>query len=118
MYCVQKLNIIKTIKDFNNKILKQVDDIVIPSLENYLSTRYASSTSKYVCQYCEYIGKNQQAMSAHQRGCTVKKNMSEKKDGEIPVVSVNLIQQPVLDLINDMKNKEVKPKKTKISIST
>ncbi len=107
MYCSQKLNIIKTIKDFNNKILKQVDDIVIPSLDNYLSSRYASSSSKYVCEYCEYIGKNQQAMSAHQRGCSVKKSMSTKNDGEIGVEEPIVIQTPVEN------KKEAKPKKTK-----
>ena len=107
MYCSQKLNIIKTIKDFNNKILKQVDDIVIPSLDNYLSSRYASSSSKYVCEYCEYIGKNQQAMSAHQRGCSVKKSMSTKNDGEIGVEEPIIVQTPVEN------KKEAKPKKTK-----
>ena len=96
----------KTIKDFNSKILKQVEDIVIPSLDNYLSTRYASSTSKYVCQYCEYIGKNQQAMSAHQRGCSIKKSMFEKSDEDAPVVVI----QPVLDIVT---TKEPKTKKSK-----
>ena len=112
MYCAQKLNIMKTIKDFNHKILKQVEDIVIPSLDNYLSARYASSTSKYVCQYCEYIGKNQQAMSAHQRGCSVKKNILDKNDGEIKVDSV-IVMQPATE-----NTKEMKPKKTKITIKT
>ena len=112
MYCSQKLNILKTIKDFNTKILKQVDDIVIPSLENYLSTRYASSSSKYVCEYCEYIGKNQQAMSAHQRGCSVKKSMLAKNEGEIEVESLIVVQPPV-----EIK-KETKPKKTKLTINT
>ena len=112
MSCSQKLNILKTIKDFNTKILKQVDDIVIPSLENYLSTRYASSSSKYVCEYCEYIGKNQQAMSAHQRGCSVKKSMLAKNEGEIEVESLIVVQPPV-----EIK-KETKPKKTKLTINT
>ena len=112
MYCAQKLNIMKTIKDFNHKILKQVEDIVIPSLDNYLSARYASSTSKYVCQYCEYIGKNQQAMSAHQRGCSVKKNIFDNNDGEIKIDSV-IVMQPSTKI-----TKEVKPKKTNITIKT
>jgi len=105
MYCSQKLNIMKTIKDFNHKILKQVEDIVIPSLDNYLSSRYASSSSKYVCEYCEYIGKNQQAMSAHQRGCSVKKSMAGKNEGEIALESPIVIQTPV------ETKKETKPKK-------
>jgi hypothetical protein len=105
MYCSQKLNILKTIKDFNHKILKQVEDIVIPSLDNYLSSRYASSSSKYVCEYCEYIGKNQQAMSAHQRGCSVKKSMSTKNEGEIALESPIVIQTLI------ETKKETKPKK-------
>jgi hypothetical protein len=112
MYCAQKLNILKTIKDFNNKILKQVEDIVIPSLDNYLSMRYASSSSKYVCEYCEYIGKNQQAMSAHQRGCSVKKNMIVKPEGEIIVLEPIIVQIPL------EKTKETKTKKTKLTINT
>ena len=69
----------KTIKDFSQKILKQVEEIQIPALDNYLSTRYATSSSKFNCNYCEFIGKNQQALSAHQRGCSVKKNMTDQK---------------------------------------
>ena len=84
-HSVQKINVMKTIKDFSQKILKQVEEIQIPALDNYLSTRYASSSSKYVCQYCEYVGKNQQAMSAHLRGCTIKKNMTDQKLESIQV---------------------------------
>jgi hypothetical protein len=77
IYISQKLMITKTIKDFNQKILKQIEDFQIPSLEHYLSTRYATSSSKFSCQYCEYIGKNQQALSAHLRGCNIKKGITE-----------------------------------------
>jgi len=83
---------IKLIKDCNQKMLKQMDDIQIPSLENYLSTRYATSSSKFNCQYCEFIGKNQQAISAHQRGCSVKKNMTEQKLESIQVETIPLVQ--------------------------
>ena len=55
-------------------MLKQVEEIKLPSLEDYLSTRYAFSTSKFTCEFCGYVAKNQSAMSAHQRGCSVKKN--------------------------------------------
>lgn len=68
-----KLTLIKIIKDFNQKILKQLDDTKIPSLEEYLSTRYATSTSKYLCEYCGFVAKNAAAKSAHLRGCATKK---------------------------------------------
>jgi hypothetical protein len=76
-HAVQKMNMIKLIKDCNQKMLKQVEEIQIPSLEDYLSTRYAFSTTKFTCEFCGYIAKNQSAMSAHQRGCNVKKNISK-----------------------------------------
>ena len=78
--CCQKLNMIKLIKDCNNKMLKQMEEINMPSLDNYLSSRFAFSSSKFVCEYCQYIAKNQQAIAAHQRGCIAKKEFQSKKD--------------------------------------
>jgi len=80
-----KLILIKIIKDFNQKILKQLDDTKIPSLEEYLSTRYATSTSKYVCEYCGFVAKNAAAKSAHLRGCATK-----KANNNPPQITVNL----------------------------
>jgi hypothetical protein len=77
--CSQKLNIIKMIKDFGVKLTKQVEEISFPNLENYLSTRYTFSVGKMVCEYCNFIAKNQQALSAHQRGCLVRKNMTKSE---------------------------------------
>jgi hypothetical protein len=76
-HAIQKMNMIKLIKDCNQKMLKQMDEVQMPSLEDYLSTRYAFSTSKFTCEYCGYIAKNQSSISAHQRGCVTKKNMSK-----------------------------------------
>ena len=76
-FIASKLSLIKLIKDFNQKILKQLDDTKIPSLEQYLSTRYATSTSKYVCEYCGFVAKNAAAKSAHLRGCMAKKCSQE-----------------------------------------
>lgn len=82
--CSQKLNIMKTIKDCTQKMLKQVDEISFPNLEHYLSSRYTFSVGKMVCEYCNFIAKNQQALSAHYRGCSAKKDVDKKNDGEPP----------------------------------
>ena len=76
--CGQKLIMIKLIKETNNKLIKQMEDFNIPSLEDYLSKRFAFSTSKYTCEYCQYPAKNMQSLSAHHRGCSVKKNHSSQ----------------------------------------
>lgn len=103
--CSHKLNILKTIKDFNQKLLKQVDEIHFPNLEHYLSTRYTFSVGKMVCEYCNFIAKNQQALSAHLRGCNVKKNMSGKTEGEIAVETPITIETPV-----EIKKKQLQKK--------
>lgn len=85
----QKLNMIKLIKDYNQKLVKQMEEFNIPTLEDYLSKRFAFSTSKYVCEYCQYVAKNQQAISAHHRGCANKKKFT---------------QQQILDKIENIDN--------------
>ena len=92
-HSVQKLNMIKLIKECNQKMLKQMDDIQIPSLDDYLSSRYAFSTTKFTCEYCSYVAKNQSSMSAHKRGCSVKKNITEQKlENLIKIETIPLVQ--------------------------
>jgi hypothetical protein len=83
LFATQKMLQIKTVKDFSTKMVKQLEDMQLPSLEHFLSTKYAFSCSKFVCEFCDYVGKNQSAMSAHKRGCKGKKNDS---DNEVEVV--------------------------------
>jgi len=74
----QKLAMIRHVREFQTKLCKMIEDVRLPSLEEHLSTRYATSSSKYVCQYCEaFQAKNQQALSAHHRGCAKKKLIDE-----------------------------------------
>ena len=69
-----KLLHIKTIKDFQQKLIAQVEDIKVPALEHFLSKLYASSSSKEnTCDYCSYVAKNIRALTAHHRGCAQKK---------------------------------------------
>ena len=72
-FITQKTSLIKITKDFNKRILKQIDELKLPSLEDYLSRKYSFSSNKYVCEYCNFVGKNQQSKSAHLRGCVERK---------------------------------------------
>jgi hypothetical protein len=88
LFINNKLAHIKTIKDFHQKLLTQVDEIKIPSLEHYLSKLYATSASKEdICEYCNYVAKNPRALTAHYRGCTEKKNHNKDIKVENIVVS-------------------------------
>ena len=74
LFIANKLAHIKTIKDYQQKLLAQVEEMKLPSLDHFLSKLYASSSSKEdTCEYCQYPAKNQRALAAHYRGCSHKK---------------------------------------------
>lgn len=118
---IQRMNMIKLIKECNQKMLKQMEEIKIPSLDDYLSTRYAFSTSKFTCKYCGFVGKNQGSMSAHHRGCTVRKSMEGEIDSnEEEIVEGNIVvkqSEPIVvkqsEPIAKKPIKETKQKKAK-----
>ena len=75
-----KLSHIKNIKDYNSKLLAQAEELKLPSLEHYLSKLFASSVSKdTTCDYCNYVAKNLRALTAHHRGCALKKQHDLKR---------------------------------------
>ena len=77
LFISSKLSHIKTIKDYQQKLISQAEDFKLPNLEQYLSKLYASSSSKNdVCEYCNYVAKNSRALVAHYRGCTQKKQFN------------------------------------------
>ena len=92
MFITNKLSHIKTIKDFQQKLISQVDELKIQNLEQYLSKLYASSSSKNdVCEYCNYCAKNSRALIAHYRGCSQKKQLIPN-NSTIPVINNNVIK--------------------------
>jgi hypothetical protein len=105
-FALQKLSQIKNIKEFSQKLIKQIEETQFPILENYLSTRYAFSSSKYVCEYCQYVAKNQSAMSAHKRGCKNKINDSSTVENIEPIEVV----QPIIDLSSSLEINKKQPK--------
>jgi hypothetical protein len=77
----KKNKTIKMAKEFIQTLVKQLEEFTIPSLETYLSSKYSVSSSKFVCEFCGFMGKNQQSKSAHMRGCNENKNMKTSKKG-------------------------------------
>jgi hypothetical protein len=65
----KKTELQKYVKDVTTKMCKQIDEINVPSLNLYLSTRYTSVNNYIICE-CGKECKNKQAYSAHKRGCT------------------------------------------------
>ena len=77
----KKNKTIKMAKEFIQTLVKQIEEFTIPSLETYLASKYSLSSSKFVCEYCGFVGKSQQSKSAHMRGCNESKKLNTKKKG-------------------------------------
>jgi hypothetical protein len=79
MFIANKLSHIKTIKDCQQRLLAQVEEIKIPNLEHFLSKLYAYSSKEDICEYCNFVAKNPRALTAHFRGCSLKKQFDMEK---------------------------------------
>ena len=77
----KKNKTIKMAKEFIQTLVKQIEEFTIPSLETYLASKYSLSSSKFVCEFCGFVGKSQQSKSAHMRGCNESKKLNTKKKG-------------------------------------
>jgi len=87
----QKNNMAKLLKDFGDKMIYSINELKMPNLDKYLSSRFAFSTNQNenICKYCEkHIPKS---LSQHYRYCQSKKD----KDKESVVSSVQLEVSPV-----------------------
>jgi len=78
-YILQKNSLLKIVKDFSEKINSTINDLKIPSLEQFLSKHYATSSNQgnNICKYCEkFVPKS---MSKHYRYCSEKKIFDKKQ---------------------------------------
>ena len=109
-YVNQKQNMIKLVKDFGEKMNYSINDLKMPSLEKYLSSRFAfsSNQSENLCKYCEkFIPKS---LSQHYRYCTAKKDIIISTPNEIDIVNLNI---PPLIIDNSQIKPNLVVKKTK-----
>jgi hypothetical protein len=76
-YKLEMIKNIKIAKEAYEKISKGFDYMFeLPSLEKFLSLKYGTSqftkkNTSFHCKHCDYVGKNQQSLSAHLRGCKI-----------------------------------------------
>jgi len=79
-YTTQKHSLLKLVKDFNEKMNASINDLKMPSLEQFLSKHYATSSNQgnNICKYCEkFIPKS---LSQHYRYCADKKLFDKKNN--------------------------------------
>jgi len=74
----KKENIIASTKENQRKLISQLEELTIMSLERYLSTRFSFTKKGFTCEICDnWTGPTKKSLSAHMRAC--------KKTGAIKV---------------------------------
>ena len=94
VFVEQKLNQLKMVKEFSQKMIKNIEDLQLPCLEKMLSSRFGYITSgKFICEKCNFIGKNPLALSVHKRTCD--KSISNLQEISTPsiVSPINIMLQ-------------------------
>ena len=68
------------IKDTCNKLVKQTENMNLPTLDLTLETRYGSNKSKdFVCEECGFMGKNLKSLASHQKACRKRQNFESSE---------------------------------------
>jgi hypothetical protein len=77
----KKDNIIASTRENQRKLVSQLEELVLMSLEKYLSTKFAFTKKGFTCEICDnWTGPTKKSLSAHMRAC--------KKTGAIKVDTI------------------------------
>jgi hypothetical protein len=66
----KKDNIIASTKENQRKLISQLEDLTLMSLEKYLSTHFSFTKKGFTCEICDnWTGPTKKSLSAHMRAC-------------------------------------------------
>jgi hypothetical protein len=92
LFVEQKLAQLKMVKEFSQKMIKSIEDVQLPSLEKMLSSRFGYTTSgKFICEKCHFVGKNLLALSVHKRTCD---KTTTEEVGDVTPINIQLTLPP------------------------
>jgi hypothetical protein len=92
LFVEQKLSQLKMVKEFSQKMIKSIEDVQLPSLEKMLSSRFGYTTSgKFICEKCHFVGKNLLALSVHKRTCD---KTTTEEVGDVTPINIQLTLPP------------------------
>jgi hypothetical protein len=107
LFVEQKLAQLKMVKDFSQKMIKNIESLQLPSLEKMLSSRFGYITSgKFICEKCHFVGKNLLALSVHKRTCD--KTPTEEV-GDVAPINIQLALPPPHEQQPIVQQKQSKP---------
>jgi len=94
-FVAQKQALLKLNKDMTDKMTEKINDLKMPNLDQYLSSRFAFSSKQQNmnCKYCQtYVPKS---MSQHYRYCSMKPADDVTEDEPPPVVEEVVRPSPI-----------------------
>jgi hypothetical protein len=95
-------------------MIKNIEGLQLPSLEKMLSSRFGYiSSGKFLCEKCNYIGKNPLALSVHKRSCDkTHVPTTQEVDSVIPTINIQLATPPptVQPVVQQKQGKSVTKK--------
>ena len=115
LFIEQKLAQLKMVKEFSQRMIKNIEGIELPCLEKLLSSRFGYINSgKFICEKCNFVGKNLLALSVHKRTCD-KTNLPTE---EVVCVSpINIKLSPSVQSVVQPKQGKTNTKKVVDSLS-
>lgn len=107
LFVEQKLAQLKLVKEFSQKMIKNIESLQLPSLEKMLSSRFGYITSgKFICDKCHFVGKNQLALSVHKRTCD---KTPTEEDNNVTPINIQLVLPPPPAQEPTVQQKQAKP---------
>jgi hypothetical protein len=120
-YITQKNSMVKLLKDFGEKMIYSINELKMPTLDKYLSSRFAFSTiqNEGSCKYCE--AHSLKSVKSHERYCSAKKaydllHPSEvtSDDGSLSEsLAIEIPENIIISSISHKKDKKDKSKDKK-----
>jgi hypothetical protein len=109
LFLEQKLAQLKMVKEFSQKMIKNIEGIELPCLEKMLSSRFGYITSgKFICEKCNFVGKNPLALSVHKRTCD--KTTQEVSNDSPSNLQLTLPESPAQPVVQPKQSKTLTKK--------
>ena len=86
------------LRESNKKSIEMLTDMELPTLANYLSTKFATTKlNNYVCNICnEFVGKNRMSLASHKKKCVLNKQTNDQtNDSPIETQNDQPIEEPI-----------------------
>ena len=103
IFASKKEHLISNLREHTKKTIELLSDLELPSLCNYLSTKYANTKlNNFICDFCnDFIGKNRSSISSHKKFCQKNPDIINKNKESIQKTITETIIEPIKEPIKE-----------------